>query len=346
MKDKWKEYLERDAGAIFDEIAVAHFGNPERESRVSNVGNTLMDVSQFGLIAIHGDDAVNFMQNLFCNDVRNISLEKSQLSAMCSAKGRVIANFRLFMKGDSYYLQLPVEQIEIIIKKLQMYRMISKVDIVDASNSFVRISCSGPTIEQELSGITEKLPKNIDDVVQHGKLTIIRLAGQHPRFELIGEFEVIKSAWQRLSVQAAPVGSYQWQLHDILNGLANIYLATSEQFVPQTANMDKTNALSFTKGCYPGQEVVARSQYLGKLKRSMFLAHIDSELPAQPGDEVFNVESGNTAGKVVDCQLSADQGYELLAVLRIADSESATLAIGSVDGTKLEISKLTYPETD
>lgn len=346
MKDNWKEYLEHDAGAIFNDSAVAHFGNPERESRVSTAGNTIMDLSQLGLIALHGEDTLNFMQNLFCNDVRDVTEQVSQLNAMCSAKGRIIANFRLFMRGDSYYIQLPIEQVEPILKKLQMYKLMSKVDIVDASNSFVRIGCSGPTIEEELSHIIKQLPSAVNDVEQQGKLSLIRVPGKHPRFELIGEVEEIKAAWQRLNVQSAPVGSYQWQLHDILNGLPNIYQATSEAFVPQTANLHLINALSFTKGCYPGQEVVARSQYLGKLKRQMYLAHIDSESTAQPGDDVFNLQTGETVGKVVDCQPSPDQGYELLAVLKISEAETQPLTLDTNSDVQLKMGKLPYQESD
>ncbi len=346
MKDNWKEYLEHDAGAVFNNIAVEHFGNPERESRVSTAGNTLMDLSQFGLIALHGEEASAFMQNLFCNDIREVDSHTSQLSAICNAKGRVIANFRIFMRGDSYYLQLPMDQVEGVLKRLQMYKMMSNVDILDASNSFIRIGCCGPTIEQELATVSAQLPTQANDVVQQQKITLIRLPGTPSRFELIGEFEAIKMAWQRLNVQAAPVGSYQWQLHDILNGLPNIGQAVSEAFVPQMVNMHKIDALSFTKGCYPGQEIVARSQYLGKLKRQMYLAHTDNDTPAQPGDEIFNCQSGEVAGKVVDCQRSADQGYELLAVLRIADAEMGGLVLGSPDGASIKIGKLPYQESD
>lgn len=345
MKDNWKAYLEDDAGAIFDNGIVDNFGNPERESRVSTVGNTIMDLSQFGLIGIHGDDACDFMQNLFCNDVRDVTEEKSQLNAFCSAKGRIIANFLLFMRGDSYYLQLPDQQMEMMLKKLQMYKLRSKVEVIDASNSFVRIGCSGPTIEQELSPIFPHLPQEVGDVVQLNKLTLIRVAGIHPRFELIGGFDEVKSAWQRLDVQAAQVGSYQWQLHDILSGLPNIYPQTSEAFVPQTANLHLINSLSFSKGCYPGQEVVARSQYLGKLKRSMYRLHLDASEGAQAGDEIVN-GSGEVAGKVVDCQPSADQGFELLAVLRIADAKKNKLRLAVGNEKSLTLCKLPYQNAD
>ena len=346
MKDNWKAYLEHDAGAIFSNGIVTTFGNPERESRVSTVGNTMMDLSQFGLIGIRGEDACKFMQNLFCNDVREVTEQKSQLNAFCSAKGRIIANFLLFMRDDSYYLQLPSQQMDVILKKLQMYKLMSKVDIIDASNSFVRIGCSGPSIEQELSAISPQLPSEVGDVVQHNKLTIIRSPGRDPRFELIGDFDEIKSAWQRLDVQSAPVGSYQWQLHDILNGIPNIYPQTSEAFVPQTANLHLINSLSFTKGCYPGQEVVARSQYLGKLKRSMFLLHLDSDCSLEPGDELLSGDNGEVAGKVVDCQPSADQGFELLAVLRIDDVEKGRLTAKGDDKKALTVGKLPYQNAD
>jgi hypothetical protein len=345
MKEAWKQFLVKEAGANSSDGHIIHYGNFERELRIATAGNTLLDLSHLGLIAVHGEDAIDYMQNLFCNDVRDIDDNHSQLNAMCSAKGRVIANFRLFKRKEIFYLQLPVEMMEAITKRLKMFVLRAKVEINDASENFIRIGCTGPGIEKELSSIIGNIPSEPNQVLHQGDLTIIRTNGHFPRFELLGDLTVIKNIWEKLNVQAAAVGSYQWKLHNILAGIPTIYPETSEAFVPQAANFREIGSLSFTKGCYPGQEVVARTQYLGKIKRRMYLAHIESDVAAQPGDEIIDRDR-TVVGKVVDCQSSPDDGCDLLAILQIEAAEKTQLTLNTEEMTPLKICKLPYEWAD
>ncbi len=344
MKPEWKEFL-INAGAEFDDGRVVTFGNPEREKRMSTTGSILCDLSHMGLISAYGDDAETFLQGQSSNDVSQVSGSRSQLSSYCSPKGRMLANFRLFKRGETYYLRMPRELIEPVLQRLRMFVLMSKVTLEDADDALVRFGFSGPEAEAELSQALGTPPADDDAVVQIGEVTVIRIPGPHPRFELYGELEPMKKLWDKLNVHAAPVGASPWALLDILAGIPTVYSQTSEAFVPQMANMELVNGVSFKKGCYPGQEVVARMQYLGKLKRRMYRLHMDSNEAPKPGDDLFdaNDESEQSAGKIVDAQPHPDGGIAALAVVQIASAEAGRLHLGSRQGLALAIEALPYP---
>ncbi len=348
MKDDWKKYLEHTCGAVIENGAVLHFGNPARELQVAKTGPILMDLSNFGLIGVRGEDAQSFLQNMTCNDVRNISETSSQINALVNPKGRILANFRLFKRLDTYYLQLPHDQKEAVLKRLQMYVLRAKVEIIDSSESFIRIGCTGPDITRLAQAAVRELPPKPNDALHHDNLTVLHIPGLHPRYEILGKLEDIKKVWERLNVHAAPVGSHIWRLHNIWAGIPTIYAATSEAFVPQMANFKEIGALSFTKGCYPGQEVVARSQYLGKLKRRMYLGHAETDTLPRPGDSVFGTHTSEEGpvGKIVDAQPAPSGGCDLLAVLQIDAAEHGKLHLNDTQGPGIKINKLPYHWAD
>jgi folate-binding protein YgfZ len=343
MKTEWKAFLQ-DAGADFMDDKVFHFGNPERERRMVTTGNVFTDLSYTGLIGAYGDDATDFLQGQFTNDLKQVSPTQSQLSAFCNSKGRMLAMFRIFQRDGTYYLRLSRQTLEETLKKLRMYILRSKVTLEDASESFVHIGFSGPGAENQLKDAVGKIPEGIDATVQIGGLTIIRIPGLNPRFEIIGELEPAKKLWSRLDVHAAPVGAAAWGLLDILAGIPNIYANTVEEFVPQMVNLQALNGISFTKGCYTGQEIVARTHYLGKLKRRMYLAHIDSNEVPQPGDSVVaeNTEGDQSAGKIVDSNASPGGGYDVLAVIVISSAQAGKVHLHNQEGPLLQMRELPY----
>ena len=156
--------------------------------------------------------------------------------------------------------------------------------------------------------------------------------------------QAARSIWDTVNVHAAPVGEPVWRLLDIQAGIPNIFAATSELFVPQMVNLQAINALSFKKGCYPGQEIVARMHYLGKLKRRMFLAHIADDVSVAPGDNMYaeGSTSGQGVGKVVRAQSNPDGGTDLLAVIEISSAEQLKLRLNNVDGPLLKLLELPY----
>lgn len=343
MKTEWKKFLE-NAGAIFEDGKVANFGNPVRELRVITTGTVIADLSHWGLIAAHGEDTNAFLQGQFSNDIREISATQSQLSSYCSAKGRVLAIMRVFQHGNSVYLNVPRDILEDTIKRLRMYVLRSKVTLEDMSESFVRIGLSGPNAAIQLQEAVGQLPESINGVLQLKDMTIIHIPGPHPRYEIIGDLDPMQKLWSRLDVHAAPIGANPWNLLDILAGIPSVHKETMDAFVPQMLNLQAIGGVNFKKGCYPGQEIVARMQYLGKLKRRMYLAHVDSDLAPKPGDAIFSedTDTEQSAGKVVNAQATPDGGYHLLAVALITGAEHNNLHLHNANGPKLQLMQLPY----
>jgi folate-binding protein YgfZ len=303
----------------------------------------LNDLSHFALIRVEGEDAETFLQGQLTNDVRQVTEDHSNLAGWCSPKGRMLASFRCFRRNDAYYLQTPAENLSPVLKRLNMYVLMSKVSLSDASNDLMRLGITGSCAESLLHAQLESVPVKINAVTQQADLTLIRLPGAGPRFELLGSAESLIRFWRAAEAQAVRTGDDFWALQEIRAGVPTIYPATREAFVPQMANMQLVDGVSFTKGCYTGQEVVARMQYLGKLKRRMYLAHVISDTPPQAGDALFSAgsSSGQGSGKVVDAR-PADEGYDMLVVIETASAEANDVCLGE-NGPRLQLQDLPYP---
>jgi folate-binding protein YgfZ len=344
MIDEWKEFLAK-AGAEFNSHGVAHYGNPRRELSIAITGNVFADLSHYGLISVHGDDARAFLQNQLTNDVSRVDDEHSQLSGYCNAKGRLLASFRVFHRGDSYYLCLPEEMVEPLIGKLRMYVLRSKVTLDEAGDTFVHLGVSGAEAEAALAGAIGAIPGELNGVTQDKVGLVVRVPGIHPSFEVFTTVDRARELWDVLNVRSAPIGADAWQLLDIQAGIPVIYPDTREAFVPQMVNMQLIDGVSFKKGCYPGQEVVARMQYLGKLKRRMYRARVNSESHPPPGAEIFaGDDDSQSVGKLVSSAPHPDGGFSLLAVVQIASAEGdADLRLGGIAGPAINLENLPYP---
>lgn len=345
MNNQWKNFLADDAGAEFAGDVAQHYGNPPREREIAVTGLVFADLGHLGVISAQGKDAAGFLQSQFSNDVRQINEGHSQLSAYCTPKGRVLGLFRLFQRGDAFYLRLPRDTLDAVLERLRLYVLRSEVNLEDTTNAFIRIGVTGKSAEQELSSILGALPDEVGDAVHTRDFTVLRVPGVHPRFEVYAlSFDAARNLWDSLNVRGAPIGHAAWQLTEIQAGLPNVYAETAEQFIPQMLNLQLIDAVSFHKGCYPGQEIVARTQYLGALKRRMYAGRITAETRPAPGDELFDTDdNAQAAGQIVDAQPHPDGGYAVLAVLQISAAESGTLHLGSSDGPTFILEVLPYP---
>ncbi|MFV2058017.1 MAG: folate-binding protein YgfZ, partial [Thiohalomonadales bacterium] len=302
------------------------------------------ELGQLGLIRISGDDAMTFLQNQLSNDVKEINQEKTHLSAYCSAKGRVLSLFRIIATGKDYLLQLPQERIDNTIKRLSMFVLMSQVKIENVSAEYGRIGVSGPQVAKVLSSLGLNTDLDINQCYTAGDTLIVRLPGSLPRFEIIADTETLRAFWLETQPQLRAVGYMAWLKLDINAGLPNIYESTSDAFVPQMLNLNSLNAISYTKGCYPGQEVVARMHYLGKQKRRMYLGHISSDKAPQPGDNLYagKANSEQAIGKIVHSSGHSEFGYDTLAVLQIDPAENDTVHIDNAKGSSFIIKELPY----
>ena len=251
---------------------------------------------------------------------------------------------RLFHSGDNYYLRLPVDALDAVLERLRMYVLRADVTLEDATENFLRIGISGDHAADHLAEAGLEVPDAVDAVSHAGDSIVIRVPGITPRYELyLTSLEAGKSVWDTLNVHAAPVGEPVWRLLDIQAGIPNIFAATAEAFVPQMVNLQLINGLNFKKGCYPGQEIVARMQYLGTLKRRMYLGRIERDEPANPGDPLFTAaDSDQAAGQIVDAQRHPDGGQQALAVLKISAAEAGGLHLDDASGAAFELLELPY----
>lgn len=343
MKTRWHDFL-NSMGAEFDNDELVHFGNPERERRASDNGLVIADLSHIDLVKASGTDASSFLQGQLTNNIDEVNETRSQLSGYCNQKGRLLASFRVFKRDNDFYLCIPEELYEGTFKRLRMYVMRSDVDFTNCSADEVSIGFSGPAADTELEKHFSSIPMNVDDVVQHGDISIIKLAGEHPRFQISGLIDQITDTWKKLDVNAAPVGKDVWNLLEIRAGIPTIYQQTTEAFVPQMVNLELINGVSFKKGCYTGQEIVARMHYLGKLKRRMYRIHIDTRDPVEAGTPLFSPDttSGQGTGSIVISAPSSDQGMEALAVMQISESEKTDLKLTDAQGASIQVLEIPY----
>lgn len=342
MNDDWKNLLTQQ-GAVFEGGRVVHFGDALAERKALHA-HILCDLSHMGLIKVGGNEAQSFLQNQFCNDVRLVTPEQSQLNGYCNPKGRALAVFRLFQRDGHYYLRLPAEILDATLSRLRMFVLRSKVTLEDASQSLPRMGYAGPEAEQRLAAAVGAAPSAVNAVVHHGGLTLMRIPGPQPRFEIYGDAAALGTLWTRLKSDARPVGSGLWNLLDIHAGIPEVVEATREEFVPQMINLHSIDGLSFKKGCYPGQEIVARTYYLGKLKRRMYRAHIATDTAPQPGDALLaeGSESGQGVGQIVRAEPAPEGGVEVLAVIEIASAEGRTVCLGKEPSAVLALQTLPY----
>lgn len=298
----------------------------------------------YGLIKVEGDDAETFLHAQFTNDLQqDVSDSSSQLSAYCNPKGRILSLFRIYKANNAFYLSMPRELIEATHKRLSMFVLMSKVSLTDESDNISQLGVAGPNSEQKLMALAGQPPEAIDQVITNENISIIRIPGPHQRFQIIGPTKEIKSLNNKLGTFVTEMSANAWQLLDIHAGLPVIKQANVEAFVPQMINLQAINGLSFKKGCYPGQEVVARMQYLGKLKRRMYLAHCDNETIAQPGDSIFvDADEPRKTGVVVVAQPAPDGGSDLLMVVEIESADNQTLHLLNDITSTLTIRPLPY----
>lgn len=339
MNQEWQNFLMQH-GAQLHEGVVQHFGDLHRELTETRDGTVLCDLSQFGTLRVTGEEAQKFLQNLLSNDINAVNASTAQLSSFNSPKGRMLATFLIWQQAEDYFLQLPRSMSAAMHKKLSMYVMRSKVKIGDSSDEMVSLGLSGlnaaSLIEKHFSASLQQ-----DKTVLHDEnTTVIRIAAN--RYQLNTHTDYASALWNKLAADAKPAGSSCWDWLNIHAGIPVVTPVTQEQFVLQMANMDALGGVSFKKGCYPGQEIVARTHYLGKQKRRMFLAHVESE-SAAAGDELFSAEMpGQACGMVMNACQAPGGGFDILAVMQINSRETQSIHLQSLQGAELDFLPLPY----
>lgn len=269
-------------------------------------------LTQRGLMTLTGPDAAKFLQGQVTCDVRELTQPTTRLGAQCNLKGRVMANFRALQKSpETIALYLARDLIPDTIASLNKYIVFSKAKLEDSSNQYVLIGVYGKNAQQLVADYFGQTPSNPGDWIGYEDSLAIKL--DDLRYECWMTHAAAREFAGYIATNATEVNQALWDLLDIHAGIAWVTQATRELFTPQALNYELINAVSFRKGCYTGQEIVARMHYRGKLKRHTYRYQTSGDLLPLPGSHVYASPNDSPLGEVVSAAFNGEGEIELLA---------------------------------
>ncbi len=294
-------------------------------------------LSHEGILAVRGPDASKFLQGQVTCNLNYLSDSHSSLGARCTPKGRMQSSFRIVSVADGYLLAMASELLEAQLADLKKYAVFSKSKLSDESPDWLRIGLSGG--DDILHSLGLPLAAEADSVVHHNELLALRLSDG--RAELWVPASQAAAVQTQLDNQLPQAPLNDWLLAQVRAGVGQVMGSTRELFIPQMINLQALGGVSFKKGCYTGQEIVARMQYLGKLKRRLYrLSLADPQIP-EPGTPLFSPVHNSSVGEVVLAARSAE-AVELLAVLQDDAAQDGRIHLGSAEGSTLSVLDLPY----
>ncbi len=294
--------------------------------------NGVAALSHLGVIAVQGDDAASFLQGQLTQDFALLDDSHARLAAFCNAKGRMQASFVGFRGGAGEILLVTSRDILApTLKRLSMFVLRAKARLRDASGEYAVFGLLGSAGAAWSSGLARPWQKQV-----LGQAQVVSL------YPALGTW---RGLWVAPAGEPSPAGAALplavWQWSEVRSGVATVSAAVVEAFVPQMLNYESVGGVSFKKGCYPGQEVVARSQFRGTLKRRAFVARAAGELSA--GQEVFHdADASQPAGLVVQAAPAPDGGWEAIVSLQTAAAQGGRLDAGGPGTNLLELLPLPY----
>ncbi|CAN7206693.1 folate-binding protein YgfZ [Pseudomonas sp. LjRoot71] len=294
-------------------------------------------LSHEGILAVRGPDASKFLQGQVTCNLNYLSDSHSSLGARCTPKGRMQSSFRIVSVADGYLLAMASELLEAQLADLKKYAVFSKSKLGDESPDWLRIGLSRG--DDVLHSLGLQLAAEADSVVHHNELLALRLSDG--RAELWVPASQAAAVQTQLDSQLPQAPLNDWLLAQVRAGVGQVMGSTRELFIPQMINLQALGGVSFKKGCYTGQEIVARMQYLGKLKRRLYrLTLADPQIP-EPGTPLFSPVHNSSVGEVVLAARSAE-AVELLAVLQDDAAQNGHIHLGSAEGSTLSVLDLPY----
>lgn len=303
-------------------------------------------VTDQGLIAVAGEEAAKFLHGQLTNDVEHLGQGEARFAGFCTPKGRLQASFLMWRDAQAVYLQLPRAIQAPLQKRLSMFVLRTKARLRDASDEApfaAMLGLGGAAAQAALAAHADALPAAPMGKTEGAFGTVLRLGDAFgaPRYLWLTSAETAAAALAGLKATLALGGNQAWRLAAIHAGEPQVSSATQEQFVPQMINLELLGGVNFKKGCYPGQEIVARTKYLGKIKRRAALASVD-HAEVQAGMEVFSsLDPDQPCGMVVNAAPNGLGGADLLVEIKLAALEGA-VHLGTSSGPALRFLPLPY----
>lgn len=334
----WTNFLAR-------QVELAEHSAPLRGSAEKGFIVPLYDL---GLMAFSGDDAAVFLHGQLTSDVEHLGLHEARLAGYCSPKGRLLATALMWRGAQGIVLEVARDLQAVVQKRLQMYVLRAKVKVVDITDDFVVLGVGGLDADVSLTQWFSSLPSIPYAKVDGPAGILIRVADGFglPRYQVITTPADAMAMWPALTARLCPADTNLWRSTEIAAGIPHITLPTQEKFVPQMVNLEAIGGVNFKKGCYPGQEIVARSQYLGKLKRRMLPARVAAS-DVTAGMEVFAVDDPQQpCGMIVNAAYDVGGITHCLVEIKTAVAENAAVHLLGATGPLLHFSPLPYALPD
>ena len=294
-------------------------------------------LSHEGVLAVRGSDAAKFLQGQLTCNLNYLSDTQASLGARCTQKGRMQSSFRILLQGDGVLMAMATDLLEPQLADLKKYAVFSKSKLTDESAAWVRFGLSNA--DHALASLSLELPPETDSVARADALIAIRVSPA--RAELWVPAEQADTVSSQLAAHVKEADLNEWLLGQIRAGIGQVMPQTREVFIPQMLNLQAVGGVSFKKGCYTGQEIVARMQYLGKLKRRLYRLSLNAADMPEPGTPLFSASHNSSIGEVV-IAAKADQAIELLAVLQAEAADSGDVHLGTLEGPGLHLLELPY----
>ena len=294
-------------------------------------------LSHEGVLAVRGSDAAKFLQGQLTCNLNYLSDTQASLGARCTQKGRMQSSFRILLQGDGVLMAMATDLLEPQLADLKKYAVFSKSKLTDESAAWVRFGLSNA--DHALASLGLELPAETDSVARADALIAIRVSPA--RAELWVPAEQADTVSSQLAAHVKEADLNEWLLGQIRAGIGQVMPQTREVFIPQMLNLQAVGGVSFKKGCYTGQEIVARMQYLGKLKRRLYRLSLNAADMPEPGTPLFSASHNSSIGEVV-IAAKADQALELLAVLQAEAADSGDVHLGTLEGPGLQLLELPY----
>ena len=294
---------------------------------------------ELAVIRARGLDAGTFLQGQLTQDVLLLKTVEARLAAWCSAKGRMLTSFIVIKQSqEEFLLILSRDLLAATLKRLKMFVLRAKCELADASGEICVEGLVGSSVSNAINTIAPCADSMPAIRLNDSEITVVLPTG------LIANEKVARALRIRMAAPQASSDAAQlsvWNALEITSGIARFCAVVSEAFVPQMLNYESVGGVNFKKGCYPGQEVVARSQFRGTLKRRGYIATSSERL--QAGQEVFDVrEPDQPCGLIAQAAKHPSGGYIAIVSMQISAQDSPKLHAGSPSGAKLQLQALPY----
>ena len=360
MQSQWSTFLNEQGFSLLPEggIAFNNLSSPNNpRTKADEHSSYFSELSNYDSLVLSGPDNAKFLQGQVSCNLDHLSASHSLRGAYCTPKGNVIANFDMCLHNDLVVLHMAKGMAEQVKTAMAKYIVFSKAELHDQSQTWVRFGIWGsnnPHVMQQLvQKVVQTLTKDASPQPNAGSLSqqgdcisldsgfIYCVDSSKPRFVVYCAPEQAQALWQTLQTHSCAAETVAWEGQQIQDGLVHIGQAITDSYVPQMLNLQETNTIDFKKGCYTGQEIVARMQYLGKLKRHLMIGKITTDQVIEVGMSI-DASNRNNIGRIISLAKIDTQSYWFSGVINTKEADDKHLKVSSIEDSQVTLQALPY----